>query len=305
MNIPDKNKIIKKTVNGVFMTICYAMLIAMSFVFIYPFIYMLSTSVKSYQDLIDASVYLIPRSFSWSNYPTAWETINYFESFKNSIVMVLICTVAHVFVCSAVGYGFARFAFPLKGFMFFIVILSILVPAQVIISPQYFVYAQVGWTRSVLPMILPCFFGYGLRGGLFIFLYRQYYLRFPKSLEEAARIDGCGPFRAYIQVAFPTAASTTLISIVLSVVWHWNDYFEPAIYLKNSSQYILPQRLPELYAMISSMQEGASDAASMMFRFHEGVVMAGTVMVVAPLLIMYLILQKRFVEGVERSGLVE
>lgn len=303
----DTNKLTGYGSKAVFKILCYVMLIAMCFVFLYPFIYMIATSFKSYQDLMNAAVYLIPRSFQWSNYQTAWEAVNYMQSLGNSVFITLLCTIAHVLVCALVGYGFARFQFPGRGFFFFIVILSILLPAQVLIIPQYFVYAQIGLTRSSLPIILPCLFGYGLRGGLFIFLYRQYFLRFPKTLEEAARIDGCGPMRAYWSVAFPTASAQTLITVMLSAVWHWNDYFEPSIYLKSSKQFLLPQRLPELYALISSMEQGSSsgDLSSVQFIYHEGVVMAGTVMVLLPLLIMYIVLQRRFVEGVERSGLVE
>ncbi|MEE0808638.1 MAG: carbohydrate ABC transporter permease [Acutalibacteraceae bacterium] len=306
----NKNDSIKYTRMGVavaFKTLCYVMLIAMCFVFLYPFVYMIATSLKSYQDLMNAAVYLIPRSFKWSNYKTAFEAVNYMRSLVNSVSITLVCTVAHVFMCSMVGYGFARFKFKGSGLLFLVVILSILIPAQVLIVPQYFVYAKVGLTRSSLPLILPCFFGYGLRGGLFIFLYRQYFLRFPKTLEEAAKIDGCTPMHAYWSVAFPTAASQTLVTIVLSAVWHWNDYFEPSIYLKNSNQFLLPQRLPDLYALISSMEQGSSggNLSSAQFIYHEGVVMAGTVIVLMPLLIMYIILQRRFVEGVERSGLVE
>ena len=303
----DTNKLMRYIASIAFKTLCYVMLISMCFVFLYPFIYMIATSIKSYQDLMNAAVYLIPRNFNWSNYKTAFEAVNYMRSLGNSVCITVICTVAHVFMCSMVGYGFARFKFTGRGLLFFIVILSILLPAQVLIVPQYFVYAQVGLTRSSLPIILPCFFGYGLRGGLFIFLYRQYFLRFPKTLEEAARIDGCTPMRAYWSVAFPTAGSQTLVTVMLSAVWHWNDYFEPSIYLKNSKQFLLPQRLPELYALISSMEQGSSggDISSVQFIYHEGVVMAGTVIVLVPLLIMYIILQRRFVEGVERSGLVE
>lgn len=304
----DTNKLTRYGAAFAFKILCYIMLIAMCFVFLYPFIYMIATSFKSYQDLMNAAVYLIPRSFKWSNYKTAYEAVNYMRSLGNSVYITVISTIAHVFMCSMVGYGFARFKFPGRGVLFFIVILSILLPAQVLIIPQYFVYAQVGLTRSSLPIILPCFFGYGLRGGLFIFLYRQYFLRFPKTLEEAARIDGCTPMRAYWSVAFPTAGSQTLVTVMLSAVWHWNDYFEPSIYLKNSKQFLLPQRLPELYALISSMEQGSGnsgDLSSVQFIYHEGVVMAGTIIVLVPLLIMYIILQRRFVEGVERSGLVE
>lgn len=304
----DSNKLTRFSTSFIFKILCYAMLVAMCFVFLYPFIYMMATSLKSYPDLMNAAVYLIPRSFEWVNYKTAFEAVNYVQSLGNSVFMTVICSVAHVFVCSMVGYGFARFKFGGRGALFFVVVLSILIPAQVLIIPQYFVYAQVGLTRSSLPMILPCFFGYGLRGGLFIFLYRQYFLRFPKTLEEAARIDGCTPMRAYWSVAFPTASSQTLVTVMLSAVWHWNDYFEPTIYLKNYKQFLLPQRLPELYALISSMEKGGNtggDLSSIQFIYHEGVVMAGTVIVLVPLLIMYIILQRRFVEGVERSGLVE
>ena len=284
----------------------YTLLIGLSFVFLYPFLFMISTSFKSYQDLMDVSINWIPRGMRFENYKVAFDSLYYWTAFKNSLVQTSISTFAHIIVCSFVGYGFARFRFPFRNFCFFIVVLSILIPAQILIVPQYIFFVPFNLTRTLWPMIIPTFLGYGLKGGLFIFIYRQYYLRLPKSLEEAARIDGCGPIRAYFKVVFPSATSTTVVTLILSMVWHWNDYFEPGVYLKSTKDFLLPQNLPGLYEMIASMESAVSEKMALLkFTYHEGVVMAATLLVTMPLLVVYLFLQRKFVEGVERSGMVE
>ena len=181
-------------------------------------------------------------------------------------------------------------------------------PIQVIIIPMYITYSTFGFLGTYIPLIVPCFFGFGLNGGLFVLLYRQYFLGIPKSLEEAASIDGCGPLKTFFKIALPSAGSTTIVCIVLSLVWHWNDYYEPGLYLKEYDSMLLPQIVASLKTLIESMQsqllEGAGDSGGADGTlFHSGVVMAGTCFSMIPPMIAYLFLQRKFMEGIERSGL--
>lgn len=285
--------------------VVYVLLIDLAFIFLYPYIYMLATSFKSYNDTISSVVKWIPKEFSPENWKTAFELLQYPRRFLNSLVVTLLSTLGHLLACSFVAYGFARFQFPLKKLWFSMVLLTIAVPVQSIIIPQYRMYSILGITGGYLPLILPTLLGFGLRGGLFIFLFRQSYLRLPTALEEAAEIDGTNPIMTYFRIVLPSSGSIALVCFVLSVVWHWNDYYEPSIYLTNSDLYLLPQALPDMNTVLKALQESATDFSTLQMTYHSGVSMAGTAMAVLPLLIMFLFLQKRFIEGIERTGLVE
>lgn len=317
--LPSKDRLIKlykKSPVKLVDLFVWCMLLLMAFVFLYPFIHMLTTSVKSYSDLLNVTIKWFPKNPTFENYVTAIKVMRLQNTLPNSLIVTILSTVGHVFVCSFVAYGFSRYNFPLKGILFGIVVLSILVPTQTIIIPLYTTYANLSFSvgeftfkmlGSYWPLIFPCFLGYGLKGGLFIFLYRQYFLGIPKALEEAATIDGCGPFKTFFRIAFPSAGSTTIVCIVLSMVWHWNDYYEPSIYLNDYDQQLLPQIVASLKALVTEMQRnmiGASGDSNISdILFHEGTVMAGTFFSMIPPMAGYLILQRRFMEGIEHSGL--
>ena len=146
----------------------------------------------------------------------------------------------------------------------------------------------------------------GLNGGIFIFLFRQYYLSLPASLEEAAALDGCSEYGTYFRIVLPSTGATMLVSFVLSCAWHWNDYFEPGLYINNSKQYLLPQMLPAMYDFFEKLDVNTTqESLEMALKYHTGVIMAATLMCVIPLLIMFLFLNNKFMQGIERTGLVE
>lgn len=290
---------------GLYNILVYIILIDLAFVFLYPFIYMLVTSLKSYNDITDITVKWYPRELSPQNWKTAFETLNFSRTFFNSLFVSLLSTLGHLLSCSFVAYGFARYRFPLKKLMFFGVLLTIVVPVQSIIIPQYRLYVQLG-IEGYWALILPTFLGFGLRGGLFIFLFRQFFLRLPTALEEAAEIDGTNPFGTFLRIILPSSGPIMLVCFVLSMVWHWNDYYEPSLYLTNSDQWLLPQALPAMYNLIKEMsQTTSSDTVALRLMYHDGVVMAGTAIAVLPLLVLYLCVQNKFVESIDRTGIVE
>ena len=294
----------------IFKLVVYLLLTGLAFVFLYPFLSMIVDSFKSYSDITNNTVKWFPRDPTFSNYALAWQALEVFKTGWNSLLVTAISTVGHVISCSLVAYGFARFKFPLKNVFFGIVILSILVPAQTIIIPSYITWSNAGLETSFLPMILPTFFGFGLRGGIFIFLFRQFFLRIPKSLEEAAMIDGCGRFKTFVKVVFPSTGATLIVCILLSIVWHFNDAYEPSIYIKSADMYLLPQMLEMLQSMMAQMQNDMTGGDTMnqisnevQVMYHRGVVMAATTVCLSPLFIVYVALQRKFIAGVERSGL--
>ncbi len=285
--------------------VMYLLLLDLCVVFMYPFLYMLITSVKSPVDVNDSTITWVINEFYFHNYEIAFEGLKYIPSLMKSVLYCLITTVGHVFVCSFVGYGFARYDFKGKKLFFMLLILSMVIPVQTIIIPQYLLYSGLGMTNGFGPLIIPTFFGYGLRGALFIFLFRQFYLSLPVSLEEAAAVDGCTPVKTFFRIALPASTSSVVVSIVLSIVWHWNEFYEPGIYLTKSSQKLLPMLLPGLYSSITQtgdMSEALISGGEVDI-YTAGVAMAGTFLVVLPVLIFYFIIQKQFRQGIETSGI--
>ena len=282
----------------------YIFLIAVSFAFLYPFLYMLITSVKSMADLNDVTVNWAPRELYWQNYATALKYLDVGRHLLNSLIITGLTTLGHLLSGSFIAYGFARFKFRGRGLLFGVVILSILIPAQVIVLPQYSYYLQLNWMNTYLPIILPAFFGFGLRGGMYIFIFRQFFFGLPKELEEAATIDGCGYFGTYWRIILPNVKSAFLVCAFISIVWHWNDYFEPSIYLSFADKLPLPSMLCSVCNGLTDYFKNLSEGKLDML-VTEGVIMAAITICITPLILVFAFLQRSFVEGVERTGLVE
>lgn len=295
-------KLAKKIVLGI---ILYLVLFDLAFVFIYPFLTMISDAFKTDSDLVNSTVKWLPTELYFNNFKVAFKELDYLNYLKNSVLEALIATIGHTLVCSFVGYGFARYNFKGKNLLFMGVILSMLVPVQVLVIPLYITFSRWGWLNTWLPLLVPCFFGFGLRGGFYIFLFRQFFMSLPWEMEEAARIDGCGPIKTFIKIMLPMSRSSVLVAVVLSIVWHWNDYFEPNIYLSMVPQLnFLPSKLPGMYEKIAAVVDETGDVANAASTvINQANCMAATFLVILPLLIAYMFVQKQFMEGVERSGL--
>ena len=284
----------------------YVILLNLSFIFLYAFLYMLVTSFKSYSDLMDVTVKWLPREFHPQNWLVALQKMQLPASLFNSVFVSLLATLGHVASCSLAAYGFARFRFPFRNLLFVLVVITIIVPVQTIIVPQYVLYNHIGWYGNFASLIVPAFLGQGLKGGLFIFLFRQFFLRLPPALEEAASIDGCTPYGTFLRIILPTSGPVLLVCTVLSVVWHWNDFFEPSIYLNDAKNFLLPQTLPQLQATVNSLQTAVTqESLATRETFTAAVVMAGAAICVIPLLILFGFIQNKFIESIDRTGLVE
>jgi multiple sugar transport system permease protein len=288
----------------------YILLLDMTFVFAFPFLYMLVTSIKNNKDLYDFTVSWIPRSFELKNYVIAFKILEYQKFFLNSFIVTIFASIGHLLSCSFIGYGFARYEFRGKKLLFSLVILGSIIPVQTIIVPMYITFANLKWLNTFLPIIIPSFFGYGLKGGLFVFIFRQFYLGLPISLEDAAKIDGCGYLKTYWNIVLPIAKSAIIVVIVLSIVWHWNDFYEPSIYCYVPKLTMLPSRLYHIVDMVKTatiqqFEISSVGEAEIETVINNAVLMAGTFLVILPVLISFGFLQRQFMQGIERTGLVE
>lgn len=279
----------------------YIILINVCFVFLFPVIYMFSTSLKTVADLADLTVLWIPRTFFWRNYELAISGMLYWQAARNSIIISFGSGILQTVACSFVAYGFARIPFPGRDVLFLLVLFTFLVPPQTIIVPLFILYRNLGFMDTYFPFLIPALFGHGLRGALFILVFRQFFRNLPYELEDAARIDGAGPFSVYWRIMLPLATPAIIVVFLFSLVWHWNDFFEPTIYLFDQNNFTLPLRLSILSAALLQMLagQGAGD------EFNEAVIMAASFLVIMPPLIIYLFTQRYFVESVDRTGLVE
>lgn len=285
--------------------ILYLLLFGLSFVFLYPFLYMISKSLMTNEDLNNFMVVWLPRTLHFQNYATAAKLMNFTRGFGNSLFVTLTATLGQLISCSMAGYGLARFRFHGRTLCFFIVILAMIIPTQTIIVPLYLLYARLGWLNTFLPLIVPAFLGYGLKGALFIFIFRQFYSGLPKELEEASQIDGCGFLRTYAYIVFPVARSAYMVVLVLALVWHWSNYFEPSIFVSKADLGLLSSGLNN----ISNALTLSADTLETVYDINDNnvlnnaVVMAGTFMTVSPLIVMFAFLQRKFIQGMERTGL--
>lgn len=273
------------------------LLVDVSFIFIVPILRLISTSLMDIMDLYDPTVVWLPRRWAWENYSRGFMALEYMQSFRNTLLVAGGAAILQTLSCAMVGYGFARFKFPGRDKIFLLVLFAMIVPPHAIIIQLFILVSRLGWLETYKPFIIPSIFGMGLRGALFVFIYRQFFKGMPWELEDAAMIDGAGPLRIFLNVMLPLAQPAILVVFLFSFVWHWNDSLEPSIYLSRSELFFLPQRLTIVEAALANVQ--------LRGMWGTGTIMAATLLVILPLLVLYLFTQRYFVESIERTGLID
>ena len=286
----------------------FVILFGIGFIVLYPLIYMVSCAFRERSDMNDPTVMWLPRHYTLDIIRETWRIMDFGSTLKNTFFLNIGCSLVQVMSCAVTGYGFARFSFKGKRLLFGIVIMMILVPPQVISLPLYTQFRffgikgifSVNLIDSMLTMYLPAMTANGIRSGLMILIFRQFFRGLPKELEDAACIDGCGPFMTFVRVMIPNAASAFLTVFLFSVVWYWNDYYVSTAFFTDTRTvatvlYDLDSRLSRALYGDSRIRPSARE---LIVRKE-----AGCLMSVLPILIMYVFLQKHFTEGIERSGL--
>ncbi|MBO5020889.1 MAG: carbohydrate ABC transporter permease [Clostridia bacterium] len=278
--------------------ITYFVLIAAGFVYLYPMIYMIICSVMSQSDLVDPSITWVPTGISFENYLTAFETLDFWGSIGNSFLMVIPTAIFQTVSTAMIGYGLARFDFPLKKMWIILVVATFLLPVNITLIPRYVLYNQYGILNTVFPQYLPALFGQGIKSTVFILMYYMVFSSYPKAFDEAASIDGANRFKIFYKIAMPMAKSTSILTILFSVIWYWNET-EQSELLFGSTITTLPIQL-ENFAERYTALYGNNDTFQ---RLNESVSLAGTFLSIIPMLILYVIFQRQFVESIERSGI--
>lgn len=283
----------------------YLILITVGFVYLYPLIYMLSTSMKSLSDLLDTSIRWIPSEFYFENYRQAFSVMNIKESLLGSIMVSLVPTFFQVIVTGLVGYGFARFDFPFKRTMMFLMVFSFIVPPQVLMMPTYVLYNDLGLLGSLNSFIIPAALGQGIKSTIFVLIYYQFFRQTPKSLYEAAEVDGAGEWTSFFKIAVPMAIPAIIIVFLFSFVWYWNETYLVNLYLGNNTSggrvwTTMPIQLQQFQNNYEAIYPVTASGPN---KLNEGITLAGTMITLIPLLITYFFLQNYFTESVDKSGI--
>ncbi|MFN3691651.1 MAG: carbohydrate ABC transporter permease [Fervidobacterium sp.] len=301
MKIERIYSIEKRTKNAIEITSVYFMLLLIGFVFIYPIIFMISYSFMDTADLVNPLVRWIPTKLYTGNYKEALRILDYGKTLTQTIVITVIPSILQTISASLVGYGFSRFKFPGKNILFAIVLATFIIPPQVTVIPQFLMFRDLGLLGTIWSLIIPATFTQGIRSAIFIIIFYQFFNMFPKSLEEAAKIDGASTFTIFTRIVAPSAGPAYLISFLFSLVWYWNDTVITALYL-GEQWTTLPlqlQRFEDTFRRIYQSVPGMSSGKTI----NEAIVMAGTLLTILPLLIIYFFAQDWFVESIDRTGI--
>ena len=315
---------VKKAAADAIYKVCRMILLfGLCFLILQPLLDKLSVSFMSEQDLYDGTVISIPRTFTLANYSLASTLMTYWTSLFQTLFIVLGSAVLQISACTLAGYSFARFKFPLKNFWFFCVMLIIVVPPQTIMSSLYlnFRFFDIlglakllsGQTINLLNNVLGLFLlsatGMGLKSGLYIFMLRQYFRGMPKELEEAAWVDGCGKFKTFIRIMLPDAMPMLTSCFLFSFVWQWTDSFFTTLFLTNYKMLSkglggLSERYSQFWAQANIAGVGGGGVSAFAPVAQTQMMIAtGMLMCLAPLILLYLVAQKAFVESLSQTGI--
>ncbi|MDF2646003.1 MULTISPECIES: carbohydrate ABC transporter permease [unclassified Paenibacillus] len=278
----------------------YLILLDTAYIYLKPILHMITTMVKNADDLLDPSVNWFPRTLYLGNLQEAWAWLKYPKAFGISLTLSLSVAILQTLSCAVTGYAFARLKFPFKRLMFFLLLLTFIVPIQVTILPNIIYARELGLLNTIYPIIVPAFFGLGLKGALFVIIYRQFFSTQPKELEEAARIDGANVFKIFYKVMMPLAKPAILVVFLFSFVWTWNDFYLPSMYLSDIETAPLSMGISRIASALRQQAEVYGPSVN-----DEAIRMATTFMMIIPPMLLYTFTQRWFVEGVERTGLVE
>ena len=279
-------------------TFVYLLLVGIGFIFLYPVLFMLVNSFMSLDDLVNSLVRWLPTELYTGNYEKALNVMKFNHVLFETIWVAGAPAIVLTASSAVIGYGFARFEFPFKRLWFALMLATFIIPPQVTMMPTYLLFKEYGMLGSLNAYVVPALFGQGLKSALFILIFYQFFKRLPAVLEEAAQIDGAGYVKMFYRIAVPMAGPAFIIVFLFSFVWYWNETYLAATYFGNELS-TLPLELQRFTDSYKTLYPEGSPANQL----NEGIKMAGTMLTIIPLLIVYFVLQRWFVEGVDRTGI--
>lgn len=264
--------------------IVYSLLIGLSVVFMLPFLWMVSTSLKQAQDVFTYPPSFLPNSFEWRNYIDGWNILPFTTFLINSLIVTTSNVVGNIISCSLVAFGFARLRARGRDLLFLLLLATLMIPREVTIVPRFLLFSQLGLVNTLWPLILPAWFGYAF----FIFLLRQFFMSIPRELDDAARIDGASSLRILFDIILPLSGPAIATVAIFAFIGNWTNLLDPLIYLRST----------ELYTLALGLN---------LFRGQNftqfNLLMAVSIITLIPVLVVFFVSQRIFVQGVALSGM--
>ena len=278
----------------------YFILTGMGFVFLYPLLYMLSVSLMDTEDLVDATVTWIPTHLSFDSFLKAVKTLDFWSGLRDSLIMTVIPAGLQTFTLALAGYGLARYRVPGKKFWMALAVFIFLIPVQVTMIPRFLLFNSYKLIGTVWPVYLISLLGQGVKSSVFLLIYYNFFNSYPKALDEAATIDGAGPLKVFFKIALPMAKPALVLTYLFSFIWIWNDTTQLPQY-STGAVTTLPMHLQQFVERFNKLY--ASVGVSTGGALNESIRLAGTLLTILPLILLYFLVQKQFVQSIERTGL--
>ena len=289
------------------------MLSAIGYLVIFPLIYIISNSLKTPEAFKNPLVVWLTTSVSFNSYKLAFQALDYSKSIVSTVVYEIVSAILEVASCAVAAYGLSRFDFKGKKIFMAFLLLMIIVPEQMIVLPNTVSYSDFSFfgittvvnkifgtnirlniLDTVLPFWMPSIFGVGLKSGILIYIYMQFFKGLPKELEEAAWIDGAGPYKTFLSIALPSSSVVIFTVLVFSVIWHWNDYSYAVMYVNEN--FTTAVKLSDIVTTLQGMGYYNSDVAN-------GIILAACFIFIFPVLLLYITVQNKFIKSIDRVGI--
>lgn len=268
----------------------YVLCILLAIVFSVPTYWAFTSSFKTVAEIQQIPPVWVPENWHWENYKRVWELVPFGRFFLNTAFVTFAAGVGQVLTAAIVGYGFARFRFRGREVLFLMILATIMFPPELTIIPMFIGFREVGWIDTFWPLIVPYWFG---GGAFFIFLFRQFFRTIPEDLLEAARLDGAGYWRVFWQIIVPLSKPAFASAAIISFLSHWNDFFNPLIFLSS----------PDRFTLSLGIQAFATGGVGITPEPRDHLLMAATVMMTAPVVLVFFFAQRYFIQGIATSGL--
>ena|SRR5690554_6011394 len=280
----------------------YLLIISVGFAFFYPIIYLVLKSFHNPQDVLDPTIGLIPTKLYFGNFKTSIQVVGFWNSLWDSLKISILPSIAQVVASALIGYGLSRFNFKGKKVLIVLILFTFIIPPQILMIPTVLFYKKIGIVNSVFSIILPALFGQGLKSAIFIMIFYQFFNMIPKVLDEAAEIDGASPFKIFYRITLPLALPAIIVAFLFSFVWYWNETYLLSFYMPEIKS--LPIQLSRFASSFRDLFQPDSNVEQVEDMINEAIYMAGILISMIPLLLIYFVLQRWFVEGVDRTGIV-
>jgi len=267
----------------------YLLLLILAAMFGLPFLWAVLTSFKTPAEIFIFPPKWLPARFQWSNYIEIWRQAPFANFLLNSFTVTSLSMIGQLLSASLVAYGFARFRFPGRDALFFVVLSTMMLPTQITLIPTFLLYKSLGWLDSFKPLIVPSYFG----GGAFaVFLFRQFFLTIPKEFDEAARMDGANSLLIFFRILAPLSVPIFTTMAIFSFLWNWNSFLYPLIFLNTTEKFTLSLGLRYFQRVATAGGQA-----------REHLLMAGAMVMTAPCILLFIVLQRYFVRGIVMSGI--